>query len=183
MIDWYVELKPLSEVSPYVYFKKRGMPTFVEPLVTKFVDAIAASGSEWDRQGLFAAFDAKTADTFGWYARKLAGRCVRDESHTDLLRGLIALLVAAEQRGDSRDLLAPLALLYNSAHLLHEDADALFQEVSSMSTGRGRDFLQNFLKRPPSQQSISIFKFSEGAGPHGFDYVPLLPEFGGPTPF
>jgi hypothetical protein len=76
-----------------------------------------------------------------------------------------------------------LALLHNSALRLQEDPNALFGAISRISTQPVSNLLETFLSRPPELKTIHAFGFSEGTGPDGFDYVPLLPEYGGPTPF
>jgi hypothetical protein len=119
---------------------------------------------------------------FGWYARKVAGRAVRNRSILDLRAGLIAVAISVSG-GDLRDCLPSLALLHQSALLLGEDPKKLFDEVPHMSTPSGSETLNSFLRRSSEQKKISTFGFREGTGPLRFDYIPLLPEFGGPSPF
>jgi hypothetical protein len=79
--------------------------------------------------------------------------------------------------------MAPLALLHNSVLLLQEDPQLLFERASITSTQSAVVVFKSFLNRSLEHKSIAMFGFSEGTGPLGFDYIPLLPEFGGPTPF
>jgi hypothetical protein len=66
--------------------------------------------------------------------------------------------------------------------ILGEKPQALFSEASNMSAKPVMDLFVSFVLRPPDQRIIGKFGFSEGMGPEGFDYIPLLPEYGGPTP-
>ncbi|MEA2679615.1 MAG: hypothetical protein QOK03_1337 [Candidatus Binataceae bacterium] len=174
-------IRQLSEVRIFDYFKKRSMPEFVEPLVTRLVDSFSAC-PEPPRLRLLSAVTPELSSILGWYARKSAGRAVRDRSREDLLRGLVALAISGG-KGDFRDAMAPLALLYNSALRLQEDPTLLFDAASRISTPQVVQLFRSFVDRPAAQKSTSLFGFSEGTGPFGFDYVPLLPEYGGPTPF
>jgi hypothetical protein len=179
-LDWSNAIQQLNQVQIYNYFKKRSMPEFVEPLVTKLIDSFV-SNPALHRDQLLDYVSPQLSMLLGWYARKLAGRAVRDHSKGDLWRGLIALAISAS-KGDFRDVLAPLALLHNSVLLLDEDPKLLFEAASKTSTASVEQLFASFLDRSPAEKSIIAFGFSEGSGPAGFDYVPLLPEYGGPTP-
>jgi hypothetical protein len=179
--DWSGAIDQLNQVRIFDYFKKRSMPEFVEPLVTELVSSFDSS-PEFRRRQLPFLVSPVLSSVLGWYARKLAGRAVRENSRADLRNGLIAMAISVS-KGDFRDAMAPLALLHHSALYLKEDPRVLFEAVSKMSTQSAVEIFEAFLSRPLTQKSIDVFGFSEGAGPHGFDYVPLLPEYGGPTPF
>jgi hypothetical protein len=179
--DWPEAVLRLSKVTIFDYFKNRSMPAFVEPLVDELVSSFASS-SPVERRKLLTSVSPELSSVLGWYARKLAGRAVRDRSTFDLKNAMAALALVAS-RADFRDAMAPLALLNNSALLLGEDPRSLFDAASKMSTQPAADLFRAFQSRPSDQKSIGAFGFSEGVGPHGFDYVPLLAEYGGPTPF
>lgn len=174
-------VRRLRRVKIFDYFKSRSMPDFVEPLISELV-ASFSSYSEIQQQEVLSTISPEVSSLFGWYARKLAGRAVRDCSREDLRNGLFALLISAHS-GDFRDAMAPLALLYNSALRLQEDPKVLFEKASRASSQPVKNLLEEFLRRPIDLKSIQTFGFSEGVGPHGFDYAPFLPEYGGPTPF
>ena len=178
--DWLEALGQLGEIRIFDYFKKRSMPEFAEPLVTELVQWFSAS-SEEDRRRFLDAVPHTVSSVLGWYGRKLAGRAVRNCSRIDLWNGLIAIAISATEE-DARDLHAPLSLLYNTALRLNEDPRLLFEAASRDSTQQAFDLFMRFVDKPADQKSIGAFGFSEGNGPLGFDYVPLLPEFGGPTP-
>jgi hypothetical protein len=155
------------------------MPHFVEPLVKELVTGYVA-GTWADRQALLPLLSPGVCVALGWYARMLAGRSVRERSPQDLRDALVGLAIASYKE-DYRDLLGVLALLYNSAVRLGEDATSLFTSIMSVCDSSAASFLATFLKRTEDRKAISVFGFSEGVGPHGFDYVPLMPEHGGPT--
>ena len=178
--DWSNAIHQLSRVRIFDYFQERSMPEFVEPLVTEVVNSLSSIHESYRRQ-LLSAVSPELSSVLGWYARKLAGRAVRDHSREDLVHGLVALAISAS-KGDFRDAMAPLALLYNSALHLQEDTKSLFEAASSLSTPQVAELFNSFINRPLDQKSIGVFGFSEGIGPFGFDYLPLLPEYGGPTP-
>jgi hypothetical protein len=69
------------------------MPDFVEPLVTALVDYLSSSPQPEHRQ-LLSITPPSISPIFAWYARKLAGRAVRNRSQKDLLRGLVALAIS-----------------------------------------------------------------------------------------
>lgn len=179
--DWQSATRQLDEVKIFDYFKKRSMPDFVEPLVAELVTSVTSSPERY-RHLLNSSMTSEFSAVLGWYARKLAGRAVRENSREDLWNALAAMAILAS-RGDFRDAMAPLALLHNSALRLHEDPKPLFERAAEISTQPVRQLFSSFLDGPAEQISIRAFGFVEGVGPFGFDYVPLLPEFGGPTPF
>jgi len=181
MADLATIIQQLSQVRVYDYFKKKSMPEFVEPLVSELVASFTSySGAGKDHA--LSEISPEVRSILGWYARKLAGRAVRESSRADLWNGLLAVAILASGE-DFRDSMAPLALLYNSALRLREDPKVLFEAASKISTQQAGNLLEEFLRRPADLKSIQAFGFTEGVGPLGFDYVPLLPEYGGPTPF
>jgi hypothetical protein len=179
-LDWKDSILKLSEVRACDYFKRRAMPAFVEPLVTEIVTSLVCS-DEARREELLSLVSRSVCPAFGWYARKLAGRAVRERSRSDLWNGVVALGMCARV-DDMRDLMAPLALVHNSAIRLGEDARALFGSASRMCGQSIETLFMEFLDGPSCARAIGTYGFSEGAGPCGFDYIPLLPEYGGLTP-
>jgi hypothetical protein len=173
-------LERLNQVKIFNYFKNRAMPEFVEANVSELVEFFP-SYTESQREQILSSASPELSSVLGWYARKLAGRAVRERSRKDVLNGLIALAIAA-QNWDFRDLMSPLALLHNSALRLQEDPRILFEEVSEISAQSARNLLKQFLARSPGLKSIHTFGFEEGTGPLGFDYVPY-PSTGDQRPF
>jgi hypothetical protein len=157
------------------------MPEFVEPLVTGLVSSLGTY-SDLEQRKILTALTPDVSWVVGWYARRVAGRAVRESSRTDLWNGLVASLISAGV--DFRDETPALALLYNSAVRLGENPGLLFEIVVKTfpSAQSGRKLFEMFLKRPDELKSIDTFGYSEGQGPHGFDYIPLMPEDGGRTP-
>ena len=178
--DWSNVVHQLASIRAYDYFKKRAMPNFAEPLVTELVKYLS-SCTDVHRQQLLSTAPFELETVLGWYARKLAGRAVREHSREDLLNGLVALAIAA--RADPRDAIGTLALFYNSALLLKEDPKSLIEQTANKSTQSVAEYFTAFANAPADQKALSKFGFSEGTGPSGFDYVPLSAEDGGPTPF
>ena len=88
----------------------------------------------------------------------------------------------ALQYGDARDCLPLLAMLVRSSEKLGLDPKKALLEVARCGDAKGRKEMEWFIERPLQLQELQAFGFSEGTGPMGFDYVPLLAEFGGPTP-
>jgi hypothetical protein len=162
------------------YFKNRSMPEFAEPLVAGLVK-LYSSGSDVLRTQLISAVSREPSPVYGWYARKAAGRAVRHTSQEDIFNGLISLALSAGG-GDFRDCVAPLALLHNSALLLGSDPATIFGTICEILPSQTGGLFKSFQNRAPDQKSPKLFGFHEGTGPLGFDYVPLLPEYGGPTP-
>jgi hypothetical protein len=161
--------------------KNRIMPSFVEPAVQQLVTAFGQASAD-DRSRFLASWHAEANPALAWFARKLAGRAVRARSEEDLVYGLTAIAILAEQ-SDPRDLVAGMALFYSSAERLGIEPSHLFRRVAQLGGKRAQDLFMGFLKRDSKQKEIEIFGFSAGLGPEGFDYIPLLPEYGGPTPF
>ena len=161
----------LSTIELSDYFKQQRWPDWVEPTITRVVDAFAES-SELERRQVLAYWKPEAAPPFGWYARKMAGVAVRTQAHSDLRNGLIAITLAAAG-ANNREQLPPLALLYDSAERIGGDANTLFAQVAVLFARAGKAFLAEFLARDPSQKSAGAFGFRAGVGPDGFDYVPL----------
>jgi hypothetical protein len=179
--DPHATLRQLEQVDIFRYFKNRGMPPGIETLISQLLAWLRiVSGTE--RISVLQAATPKSVMPLGWYARKAAGLSVRMNSVAILHDGVLALLLSTI--GSSQcDSLPPLSLLYRSAVLLGVDARAVFAEQMQFCDNIGSDVVRTFLSRPDIATAFETFKFSEGEGPEGFDYLPLLPEFGGPTPF
>ncbi|MBN2581518.1 MAG: hypothetical protein JXL80_00510 [Planctomycetes bacterium] len=181
MPEWNKAIHQLNRVDTFDYFKKRSMPGYVEPLLSQLL-VWFTSATESERLVFFDALTVRVCDLLGWYGRKLAGLAVREHSSEALRKGLIALAIAMHE-GDFRDLIGVLSLLHNSARHLNEEPQLLFDWASETCGAPTVQLFREFLDRPPETRSIEAFGFSEGTGPRGFDYVPLRPEDGGPTPF
>ena len=173
-------LNKIAGVHAFDYFKNRAMPAFLEPTLTTLITDVI-SMPDIERAALLARWHTDCSGPLGWYARKLAGRSVRNGSVQELERACVAIALAS-RTGDFRDELGVAALLYESAKRLAESPDALFERVSRLMDARGASLLRGFLRRAPHLRSIESFGFSAGRGPEGFDYLPLLAEYGGPTP-
>jgi hypothetical protein len=178
--DFLGAVARLNEVSIYDYFKNRAMPEDVAPLIEKTLQGLRVS-SRKAKGTLFDELRDGGAWAFAWFARVAAGRAVRESSSVVLLDGLISIGASAT-RLDPRDLEPTLALLVNSAERLEADVRADCAEASRIIDGRSDSFLSGFLGRPRRHRSIKLFGFSEGIAPHGFDYFPLPPDYGGPSP-
>jgi hypothetical protein len=175
---WAKPLAEFEKVDIFDYYKKREMPVFVEPLLERLVAGFPAL-PEPLREEITSSLGVTTFGLLGWYARRLAGRAVREASKSDLLKAIIAEVIG--RKWDPRDSMSGLALIVNSARKLGVSPGALADCLGSIA-GAAHSVLDPFLARPTELQSIRVFGFSEGVGPLGFDYVPLLPEYGGPSP-
>jgi hypothetical protein len=180
METWLADVAELNDVSAHDYFKGRGMPSFIEPLISRLVEALVASPSGLSQEQ-WAQVSRTAGDKFGWYARKLSGRAVRERSRIDLRNGLLAAGIAAHG-GDVRDVVPLVALLFNSAERLGEDLNELVRGAAAKSPTEGAAMLREFLKRPRESRGVAVFGFREGVGPAGFEYLPLMIEDGGPSP-
>jgi hypothetical protein len=92
--DWTDEFSRLKQLKIFDYYKK-GMPEFVEPLITGLVSSFGTYSELEQRKIVAAALPPEISGNFGWYARKMAGRAVRESSRTDLWNGLVAKLISA----------------------------------------------------------------------------------------
>lgn len=176
--------KRLCSLTTYNYFRSKGMPAFAEPLITEFVESFAR-WSDVDRQKAITVWRKENgdqaSDTLGWYARKMAGRAVREGSQQMFKNGLVAIGIAASA-GDLRDNFAVLSLLSRTASKLGlhcTDSPC----AKALSGTPEIEAILTFMARAPADRAIERFGFSEGQGPFGFDYLPLLVEDGGPSPF
>ncbi|MEO8800978.1 MAG: hypothetical protein ABI551_24005 [Polyangiaceae bacterium] len=168
-------------VDAYQYFASRSMPAFVEPVAVSLVTAFKGATSV-ERAALLAVWPDRSCAALGWLARMLAGRAVRRNAHEDLENALVALVLDSEG-ADRRDQMAPMALAYDAAIRLGLDPLALLSHAASVAGDRGRGLVEAFVALPAPLRTIETFGFSPGEGPNGFDYLPLLAEYGGPVPF
>ena len=83
---------------------------------------------------------------------------------------------------DPRELASGIVLLFRSARHMSLDLNQLMRDTAALFPSPSADVLLGLLERSSTLQDIEAFGFVEGAGPYGFDYLPLLAEFGGPTP-
>ena len=106
-------MNDLGQVRLFDYFKKRSMPEFVEPLIEELIASVS-SMSALQRDQLRTVVNDRAAGILGWYARKVAGRAVRNSSPEDIWKAVLALAIAA-CKSDWRDTLAPVALVYDQS--------------------------------------------------------------------
>jgi hypothetical protein len=178
--DWTSVVQQLSTITTFDYLKKGAMPEFVEPLVEQLIEYLA-SCTDPVRQQLLSTAPHEMFPGVGWYAQKLVRRAVRNNSKENLWHGLLALAFCAKV--DPRDVMRTLALYNNGALRLGEDPKALIERAGNTSTPLVARYFTAFVNAPPEHRFLSKWQFSEGTGPHGFDYIPLMPEDGGPTVF
>lgn len=169
---WTLRLGTLAGISAFDHVRARAMPDFVEPLVVELIDDFEASASE-ERDEFLAAVSPGAARALAWYARRMAGRAVRESSPQLLWSGLVALAMAAPQF-DFRDDLGLLALLYRSAEHLRVNPKELLARAATLTSTFGREtFFRHLIEGGPVGRRIERFGYSEGTGPQGFEYLPL----------
>lgn len=104
------------------------------------------------------------------FGYRMAMLSVRENSYDYLLKGLVALSLAAT-KSDYENILMTLSLFYRSAEKLNVDPEKLFTEASQYAPSPAvAEFILGYLRRSPENRRIEIMGFKEVDGPSGLIY-------------
>jgi len=141
-----------------VGYKTSPLPSAYDDAITNLVRSFRrAAGTE--REALQGAVQAERATPLLMYAERMASLALKHKDATRILDGLAAVAMRGNTP-DPHDSLYGLALLYDSARELSQDAQLLFDAAAAVaSPTTARTLLAFTRERAPSDRTLRAFGF------------------------
>ena len=125
----------------------------------RLIDSFLDSGTS-ERRAMVEALSLDQAQTLGVFAERMASHAVHSDSTEPLVRGLVAVGMAAAE-DYSKELIPLLALFWRSAEHLTIDPDALFATVSELLGDEAPGWLLSFPEREPANRTPEVMMYEE----------------------
>jgi hypothetical protein len=155
--------------NPHYY--EQPLPNELDNQISDFVKVFIRSEAA-GRELILRKSTEKNSFALIIFAERMAVLAVREQSRERLLEGLIALIIEGF-KFDYRDTMMVFAPLLHSARKIGVDPVELFNEAASHAKNLVSEYLIDFLKRSPNDQSLKAMGFKEVATPEGFKYERL----------
>jgi len=160
----------LQRTSSPDYWKSR-LPS---PADTQIRDtcSLYMNATPIQRQVLCSILNQEASFNLGAFAARMAMLGIRQQSETQLLHGLVALIMELDwpDLPDVREILMTLSILYNSAAKLG-CAEALFQQAAQYADKpSSRKIVLDYLMRTSENKRIEAMGWHEIEGPSGLIY-------------
>ena len=137
----------------------------VGTLVERFID-----GDEEARKAVLETLTIEAARALSVYGERMASQAVHDDSTATLLRGLVAVGMAATREYE-KDLVRLLPLFDHSARTLTVDPDALFGHAAEVLGDVAPAWLCDFPERNESERSLQTMGYEEHPTEDGLLYT------------
>jgi hypothetical protein len=144
------------------------LPAPFDDAVAKVVDAYIG-GDEAERTAIIDAIDDDRAWTLSAYAERTASFAVHERSPEPLIRGLVAIGLAATELYH-KELLILLPLFWRSAERVGVDGGLLFTSAADLVGDDAPNWLRVFPERDERGRSLGVMGFEEHEEPNGLLY-------------
>jgi hypothetical protein len=148
---------------------------FWGPLPAPFDETVAAlvdayiGGDEDEKAAIVDGLDTDKAWTLSAYAERAASLAVHGQSPEPLVRGLVAIGLAAA-RLYHKELLLLLPLFWRSAERLGVDGELLFKSSADLLGDDAPSWLRAFPDREPGNRTLEVMGYEEREEPNGLLY-------------
>lgn len=169
LLDNAIRLIDLTQrISPLEYLKSN-LPGPVDEEILAICTSVMESSSV-ERTDFVSLLEADAHYVLHNFGYRMAMLSVRVNSYQYLLKGLVALILAAT-KSDYENVLMTLSLFYRSAEKLNVAPEKLFAEASQYAPSEPvAEFILGYLQRSPENRRIEIIGFKEVDGPAGLIY-------------
>lgn len=134
-----------------------------------------SNGDEDTREAILGTMTVEGARALAVYGERMASHAVHEDSTATLLRGLVAVGMAAAREYE-KELLLLLPLFDQSARKLTIDPDALFRSAAEVLAEHAPEWLASFPERPEPDRSLSVMGYEERRSDNGLLYARTTPE-------
>jgi hypothetical protein len=134
-----------------------------------------SDGDEATREAIADTMTVEAARALAVYGERMASLAVHHDSSATLLRGLVAVGMAAAREYE-KELILLLPLFDESARKLTIDPDALFRSAAEVLGERAPGWLAGFPERPEPDRSLSVMGYEERRSDNGLLYARTTPE-------
>jgi len=152
----------------YWHYSKKPMPCELDVDLNDLIDLFIES-SPAERVVILRKIDNDVAGALLAFSARMAVWGARQSSADFLVKGGVALILEAG-RGDIRDTMAVMPLLYHSATKINADPGKIFNDAAAYYRSVVSDALLDFLKRTPRDRSLEAWGVEEVIGPEGIYY-------------
>lgn len=153
--------------------RKRGwfkdpVPTAFDATVARVVDGyVGAEGAA--RAEILDAIDIDRARTLSAYAERMASLAVHEKSPDPLIRGLVAIGLAAKEMYH-KELIILLPLFWHSAARIGVDGTLLFTSAADLIGDGAPSWIKSFPDRDERDRSLEAMHYEEHEEPNGLLY-------------
>jgi hypothetical protein len=134
-----------------------------------------SNGDEATREAVLDTMTLEGARALAVYGERMASLAVHEDSSAVLLRGLVAVGMAAAREYE-KELLLLLPLFDHSARTLTIDPDALFRSAAEVLGEHAPAWLARFPERPAPDRSLSVMGYEERRQDNGLLYARTTPD-------
>ena len=134
-----------------------------------------SNGDEDTREAILGTMTLEGAQALAVYGERMASLAVHEDSSATLLRGLVAVGMAAAKEYE-KGLLLLLPLFDASARSLTIDPDALFRSAAEVLGEHAPGWLAGFPERSEPERSLSVMGYEERASDNGLLYARTTPQ-------
>ncbi|MGE0482692.1 MAG: hypothetical protein AB7Q81_00985 [Gammaproteobacteria bacterium] len=163
------ELIALFARDGHVAYLPRPLPDGLDELVCRIVRAYRES--EPDDQALLSCLPDIAGSVLLAFAERWAAVAVRTQRLGALHEAAMAVGLAASLRGDEREGMLVMPLLWHAAATLGVHQAHLFSSVAGELPPAGAGALRAFVARKPEDQTLECMGYCVGADEQGFRYV------------
>jgi hypothetical protein len=160
------DVRKYIEVRPRENYLGSKMPSKHDDQLSVQVDSLRSEGNYASAEAVLRGIKTNLLPAF---AQRMSVLAVREKDRNRILSGLRAVVLAS-MINPERELVIPLSLLWNSAVLIGQSPENLFDEVRSESGVYGT-LLSSFATRIPSDRSIAAMGYSAAGEGKSFLYV------------
>jgi hypothetical protein len=143
------------------------LPAPFDDTVETLVDAYI--GGDDEKAAIVDGLDTDKAWTLSAYAERAASLAVHGQSPEPLVRGLVAIGLAAA-RLYHKELLLLLPLFWRSAERLGVDGELLFKSSADLLGDDAPSWLRAFPDREPENRTLAVMGYEEREEPNGLLY-------------
>lgn len=146
------------------------LPTAMDETAARVVDGFIG-GDEEARTALLEAMNTDRAWTLSAYAERAASLAVHQSDPEPLVRGLVAIGLAATQLYE-KEVLILLPLFWRSAERIGVDGTLLFTSASDLlgDAAPDPDWIRLFPERDERGRSLGVMGYEEREEPNGLLY-------------
>jgi hypothetical protein len=133
-----------------------------------------SDGDERTREAILESLTLDAARSLAVFGERMASLAVHEDSTATLLRGLVAVGLAATREYE-KELIVLLPLFDQSAGKLTIDSAGLFQAAADILGDVAPDWLRRFHERAEADRELSAMGYEQRPAPDGLLYTRTTP--------
>ena len=155
-------------------YLQRDLPDPLDDVLGGVVERFSDGDAE-TRQAILESLTPEAARALSVYGERMASRAVHEDSTALLLRGLVAVGLAAA-REYHKELMVLLPLFDRSARKLTIDPDGLFEAAAEILGDAAPEWLRRFPERSEAERDLGRMGYEERPTENGLLYARSGPE-------